>query len=239
MIFCQRIHVFPLTSSNVPNIRSYTLSSVTFVSLSVPVRPPLKLQGRWRCGGRWSGKSWTKLLQNGGSMTWKIHEAPVASHLRDGITGIYLVLTYHTPRKFKPGFSDDMIQHGIVLDKAMHGIYATWVTQTYLSVLLCLLHEWRTDSSLSPLVCINCLLYPYAHYIGSDLLHLHDRTSCFNLVPKHARYFTFMFWRCFWNLNLVSKVSVHFHHWAENWLLGLSELFMAKLVKGMIFLCCI
>ena len=131
-------------------------------------------------------------LGESGSMTWKIHEASVASHLRDGITGIYLVLTCHTPRKFKPCFSDNVIQHGIVfsMNKAMHGIYATWVTQTYLCG--CCLCYTSGSQILSPLVCINYLLYPYPHYIGSDLLHVHDRTFCFNLVSKHAGYFIYI-----------------------------------------------
>lgn len=177
MICCQRIHVFPFTSSNVPNHQElhsfirHLCVTIRSCSTAPEVTRMLEIRGKvvqWP--GRFLRHQWQATLE------------------RDGITGIYFVLTYHTPRKFKPCFSDNMIQHGIVLDKAMHGIYATWVTQTYLRV--CCLCYTSGAQILSPLVCINYLLYPYAHYIGSDLLHVHDRTFCYNLVSKHAGYFT-------------------------------------------------
>ena len=45
---------------------------------------------------------------------------------RNGIIGVYVVLTYHTSRKFRPCYSDNMIQHGMNEswnERGSHGIY--------------------------------------------------------------------------------------------------------------------
>ena len=151
-----------------------------------------------------------------------------------------------------------MIQHGIVLGKALHGIYATWVTHTYLRVLPSLLHEWCTKSFASrvyqlPFVSLRslhwlwfaaCSWQNFLFWSGFQtctLLYIHVLKMFlkFEFSIKCVSPLPSLGWKLVtWMVRVhVIPIPLAIHPRKRQTHRCDPELFMATLVKGMIFLC--
>lgn len=153
----------------------------------------------------------------GGSMTWKIPEASVASHLRERWYHWYIFcINMSYPQKIRHDSAWHSLGQGTawnlcdLSDPYIPTCFAVFATRV--------VHKVFRHSCVSITFCILTL-------ITLALICCMFMTELFVIIwfPNMQATLHCMFWRCFWNLNLVSNVSVHFHHWAGNWLLGWSE----------------